>query len=157
VFFGDGAGAAVLERTDEDGLFVSHLHADGRGKDGFTVYPGDRAYTMDGHAVFRTATTVLPEAIESVLAQAGLTIHDIKLLVPHQPSIGVLQETARIVGLPFERVMTNMDRYANTSAATIPIALCEAVASGRIEPGDNVLFAAVGSGWTWGASVYRWM
>jgi 3-oxoacyl-[acyl-carrier-protein] synthase III len=156
VFFGDGAGAVVLERGQGKGLYVSELYADGTGKDGFTVFPGDKAFTMDARAVYDTATTVLPAAIENVLAQTNLSIKDIALLVPHQPSIRVLKETARIIGLPWQRVMTNMSRYANTSAGTIPIALAEALAQGRIASGDNVLFAAVGSGWTWGASVYRW-
>jgi len=85
-----------------------------------------------------------------------LTIDDIDLMIPHQPSIRILQKTAEIIGLPFEKVMTNMDKYANTSGATIPILLDEVNKSGKLKRGNIVLFAAVGSGWTYGASIIKW-
>jgi 3-oxoacyl-[acyl-carrier-protein] synthase-3 len=157
VFFGDGAGAVLVEATDGPGLFVSEIHADGSGRDAFTVHPGQTTFSMDGRAVYKTGTTVLPEVIGSVLERAGLGIDDIALMVPHQPSIRVLRRTAELIGLPFERVMTNMDRYANTSGGTVPIALHEAIQAGRLQPGDHLLFAVVGSGWTWGAAVLRWV
>ena len=91
-----------------------------------------------------------------MLKDVGLTIDDIDLLIPHQPSISILQETAKIVKLPFEKVMTNMDRYANTSGGTIPIMLDEAKQAGKLHSGSTILFAAVGAGWTWGAALAKW-
>lgn len=171
VFFGDGAGAAVL--TSSSGLqgFLSYsLYSDGRGKDNFTIRAGGSEqpasleslesgghfFDMNGKAVFDTATKVLPEAINQVLIDAGLCIDDIDIMVPHQPSIKILEKTAEIIGLPLSKVMTNMDRYANTSGGTIPILLDEVNRAGKLKPGMNVLFAAVGSGWIWGAAIFTW-
>jgi 3-oxoacyl-[acyl-carrier-protein] synthase-3 len=111
---------------------------------------------MDGKAVFDTATIVLPQAIKAVLESCDLTIEDIKYVIPHQPSIGILKKTAKILGTDFSKFLTNMDRYANTSGGTIPILLDETNRAGKLIPGDLILFAAVGSGWTWGASVMKW-
>jgi 3-oxoacyl-[acyl-carrier-protein] synthase-3 len=113
-------------------------------------------FQMNGKAVYETAIEVLPKAIGQVLDDTGLTISDIDLMVPHQPSIRILQKTAEIIGLPFEKVMTNMDKYANTSGGTIPILLDELNRAGKIKKGDVILFAAVGSGWTYGASIIKW-
>jgi 3-oxoacyl-[acyl-carrier-protein] synthase-3 len=158
VFFGDGAGAVVLERTDRPGaLFASRMYADGSGQDHFTVHPGDEHFTMYGRAVYETGTKVLPEAIRAVVTESGFALDDVACLIPHQPSIRILHKTAELLGIPFERVMTNMDRYANTSGATIPLLLDEVRRSGRIADGDLVAFAAVGSGWTWGAALLRWV
>ena len=171
VFFGDGAGAAVLSASDEDSGFIAfRLYTDGRGKFNYTVPAGGSEmpatketvesglhyFQMNGRAVYETGTKVLPKAINQVLEDAGLTIDDIDLLIPHQPSIVILQKTAEIIGLPFEKVMTNMDRYANTSGGTIPIMLDEAYRLGKIKNGDRILFAAVGSGWTYGAAIIEW-
>ncbi|WP_257313845.1 3-oxoacyl-ACP synthase III family protein [Geothrix fuzhouensis] len=157
VFFGDGAGAVILQRTEvEDGFFCFELSADGRGQDNFTVYPGHPHFTMNGRAVYETATTVLPQTIQGLLAKHGLSVADVSHLIPHQPSVRVLRRTAEVLGLPAERVAMNMDRYANTAGATIPILLDETVRGGRIQSGNLVVFAAVGSGWTWGAALYRW-
>lgn len=157
VFFGDGAGAVVLQRTLTDqGFFCFELFADGRGQDHFTVYPGDDAFTMNGKAVYETGTTVLPETLRDLLGRHQLRPGDIDHLIPHQPSIRVLRKTGEMLGIPLERIHTNMDRYANTAGATIPLLLDETVDSGQIRPGDLVAFAAVGSGWTWGAALYRW-
>jgi 3-oxoacyl-[acyl-carrier-protein] synthase III len=173
VFFGDGAGAAVLSHNNEnieDGFLAFRLYADGRGRNGFTVPAGGseipatrqtlekglHSFQMDGKAVFRTATQVLPDAIRQVLTDAELTIDDIDLVIPHQPSIKILQKTAEILGIPFEKVKTNMDKYANTSAGTIPILLDETHRQGLLKKNDNILFAAVGSGWTWGAAIINW-
>jgi 3-oxoacyl-[acyl-carrier-protein] synthase-3 len=98
----------------------------------------------------------LPKAIAKVLEDTGLTVDDINLMIPHQPSIKILQKTAELIGLPFEKVMTNMDRYANTSGGTIPILLDEVHRGSKIKSGDNILFAAVGSGWTYGAAIIKW-
>lgn len=171
VFFGDGAGAAVLTHTDSDNGFLAfRLYTDGRGKFNFTIpgggseFPmshenvdaGYRYFQMVGRAVYETGVQVLPKAINQVLADTGISIDEVDYLIPHQPSIRILKDTAEILGLPFEKVMTNMDRYANTSGGTIPILLDEVNRAGKLKPGSLVLFAAVGSGWTYGASLIRW-
>lgn len=171
VFFGDGAGAAVLSHANENEGFMSvRLYADGRGKFVWTIPAGgsempaseqtvkDRLhyFQMNGREVYNTAVTVLPSAITEVLQDASLTINDVKYLIPHQPSIGILKETARRLDLPFEKVLTNMDRYANTSSGTIPILLDETKKRSMLEIGDIVVFAAVGAGWAWGAIAMRW-
>jgi 3-oxoacyl-[acyl-carrier-protein] synthase-3 len=157
VFFGDGAGAVLLQPTSYSaGLFDFKLFADGTGKDNFTVYPGDEYFTMNGRAVYETGTKVLPEAIMTLLEKQGLVASDIACVIPHQPSIRVLQRTAEVLGMPFDKIKRNMDRYANTAGATVPLLLDEVVRAGQIQEGDLVLFAAVGSGWTWGAAIYRW-
>ncbi len=171
VFFGDGAGAAILTHTaDDEGFLAFKLYSDGRGKFNFTIPAGgsekpathqtinDRLhyFQMVGKEVYDTGTKVLPEAINQVLKDSGMTIDDVDYLIPHQPSIAILKKTAEILGLPFEKVMTNMDRYANTSGGTIPILLDEVNRAGKLKPGNIILFAAVGSGWTWGASIIKW-
>lgn len=171
VFFGDGAGAAVLSSANiNEGFIAFRLYTDGRGHNSFTVPAGGSEmpctndtinkglhfFHMDGRAVYNTGTKVLPKAIFQVLSDTGLSIEDIDLMIPHQPSIGILKETARIINLPFEKVMTNMDKYANTSGATIPLILDEVKKEGKIKCGSNILFAAVGSGWTYGASIIKW-
>jgi len=136
VFFGDGAGAAVLSYTDTDNGFLAfRLYTDGRGKWNFTIpgggseFPlsyenvdaGYRYFQMNGKAVYETAINVLPKAISQVLKDTGLNISDIDYMIPHQPSIKILKDTAKIIGLPFNKVMTNMDHYSHTSGGTIPI------------------------------------
>jgi len=171
VFFGDGAGAAVLSHADQDeGFLAFRLYTDGRGKWNFTIPAGGSEmpasertvkeklhyFQMNGNAVYEVGTVVLPKAINQVLTDTGLSIKDIDLMIPHQPSIKILQKTAETIGLPFNKVMTNMDKYANTSGGTIPILLDEVNRSGRIKKGNIILFAAVGSGWTYGASIIKW-
>lgn len=171
VFFGDGAGAAVLSAGNvNEGFIAFRLYTDGRGKFNYTIPAGGsempctpevlsqhlQYFQMNGRAVYETGTKVLPQAIFQVLSDTGLSINDIDLMIPHQPSIGILKETARIINLPFERVMTNMDKYANTSGATIPLILDETKKAGKIKNGSHILFAAVGSGWTYGAAIIKW-
>lgn len=171
VFFGDGAGAAVISHSDINSGFLAYrLYSDGRGKNNFTIpaggseFPashetidqGMHYFQMNGREVYNTGTVVLPKAINQVLADTGLTINDIDLMIPHQPSIKILQKTAEIIGLPFEKVMTNMDKYANTSGGTLPILLDEVYRAGKIKRDNIILFAAVGSGWTYGASIIKW-
>lgn len=171
VFFGDGAGAVVLSQSDNDiGFLCSKLFADGRGYEAFTVLAGGSElptssetitkrlhyYQMDGQAVYNTAVEVIPDALTQVIHNAGFKVSDINHVIPHQPSIRILQESARRVGIPFEKFHTNMDKYANTSSATIPLLLDEVNRKGLIKPGDLVAFVAVGAGWVWGASVVRW-
>ena len=172
VFFGDGAGAAVLSSSEEESGFLAfRLFSDGRGKDNFTVLAGGSEipasietlnsgmhyFSMNGKEVYNTAVSVLPKAIKMVLEDTKLSINDIDILIPHQPSIKILQKTAEIIGLPFSKVMTNMDKYGNTSGGTIPILLDEVYKSGKIKKGSKILFAAVGSGWTWGAAILNWI
>jgi 3-oxoacyl-[acyl-carrier-protein] synthase-3 len=171
VYFGDGAGAAVLTHTDKNAGFLAFkLYSDGRGKINFTVPGGGsenpltkqniennlQYFQMNGHEVYNTAIKVIPLAIWDVLKDANLSIKDIDFMIPHQPSIRILRETARLIGLPFEKVMTNMDRYANTSGGTIPILLDEMNKSRKIKKDNIILFAALGSGWTWGAAIIKW-
>lgn len=170
VFFGDGSGAAVLCSTStEEGFLGYRLYTDTKNKMlGFTIPGGgseipldinnidQQFFQMDGKAVFESATISLPKAINQVLFDAGMLIDDIDIMIPHQPSIKILKKTAEIVGLPWYKVKTNMDKYANTSGGTIPILLDELNRNGEIKKGDNVLFAAVGSGWTYGASILKW-
>jgi len=171
VFFGDGAGAVVLSSCKSgDGLLDFCLGADGRGKNNFTVQAGgsenptsvetiksgQHYFSMNGRAVFQTATEIIPISIRKVLDETNLTVGDVDYLIPHQPSIKILKVSAEKLGLPFEKVMTNMDKYANTSGATIPIILDETLRAGKIKKGNIIVFAAVGSGWTWGAAVMKW-
>ena len=171
VFFGDGAGAAVLSHADDsEGFLAFRLYSDGRGRNNFTVPAGGSElpassvtvekglhfYQMNGRAVYDTATKVLPAVILEVLNDSGITVDEVKYLIPHQPGINILKDTARIIGLPFRKVKTNMHKYANTSAGTIPILLDEVNRDNGIDKGDIILFAAVGSGWTYGAAVIKW-
>lgn len=153
VFFGDGAGAVVMSRMP-GGYFTSDLYADGRGADAFSIEHG-KSFQMDGRAVYENATTRLPLAIYRLLESTEYSLDDVKYIVPHQPGIGVLKETARRLCIPFNRVQTNMEEYANTAGATIPLLLDEV--SPKFKVGDLILFAAIGSGWTYGATLMRWM
>ena len=173
VFFGDGAGAAILTHTsgnDNEGFLAFRLYSDGRGKWNFTIPAGGSEYPasektikeglhyfqMNGKAVYETGIKVLPIAISQVLNDTNLTINEIDFMIPHQPSINLLKKTAEIIGLPFDKVFTNMDKYANTSGGTIPILLDEVNRAGKLIKGHKILFAAIGSGWTWGASIIQW-
>jgi len=172
VYFGDGAGAAVLSSGNvTEGFLAYRLYTDSSHlKYGFTIEGGgsefpineelirnkQHFFTMDGRAVYESAIRVLPKAINQVLVDTGLSIDDIDLMIPHQPSIKILKTTAEIIGLPFEKVMTNMHKFANTSGGTIPILLDEVKKAGKLKKGSIILFAAVGSGWTYGASIIKW-
>jgi 3-oxoacyl-[acyl-carrier-protein] synthase-3 len=171
VFFGDGAGAAVISASaDDSGFMCMRLYADGRGYESFTVPAGGSEmpasvdtvsagmhfYRMNGRTVYNTAVEVIPAALRSVLEESGLAVDDVDHVVPHQPSVRILEESARRIGIPFSKFGTNMDRYANTSSGTIPILLDEMWRSGRIRRGDLVALVAVGAGWTWGAALLRW-
>ncbi len=171
VLFGDGAGAVVVEATQTPGgLLAFELGADGTQWDvlmipaGGVAHPPDREmvekklYTirMHGRAVFRFATQVMTEATRHVITQAGLTPEDISLLIPHQANLRIIEYAAKKLGFPMEKVMVNIDKYGNTSAASIPIALVEALEQGRIRPGDNIVMVGFGAGLTWGALVWHW-
>lgn len=164
VLFGDGAGAVVLAASDRPGILATRLHADGSHKDQLSV-PGSvcggkvwgRPFVhMDGASVFRFAVRVFEEVAHEVLDQAGLKVSDLDWFVPHQANIRIMEATAKKLGLPLEKVIATVDHHGNTSAASIPLALDEAVRDGRIVPGQTLLLEGVGGGFTWGAVLLRW-
>jgi 3-oxoacyl-[acyl-carrier-protein] synthase III len=163
VLFGDGAGAVVIRASDEPGILSTHLHADGTYHDILSV-PGQVSggqvrgrpfVSMDGTAVFKFAVKVLYEVAYEALAENELQVSDIDWLIPHQANIRIIEATAKRLGLPMERVVVTVERHANTSAASIPLALDEAVRDGRIRSGHHVLLEGVGGGFTWGAVLLR--
>ena len=157
VFFGDGSGAVVLEKDpDRHGLFSSILLADGAGMDHFTIFPEDTCFTMNGRAVFEKATTALPECIQQILCMNRLRLDDVSMIIPHQASAHILKRVAEVLGVPYSRVQTNMEWYANTAGATVPLLLDQLNRGGHIHKDDLLLFAAIGAGWTWSAALYRW-
>ena len=164
VLFGDGAGAAVLQRSAAPGILSSHLHADGAHA-GMLSVPGTVSggkisgrplLQMDGGAVFKFAVKVLDDVVEEALAANRMQKADIDWLIPHQANIRIIQATAKKLGMSMEKVVSTVDRHANTSAASIPLALDEAVRDGRIRPGQRVLLEGVGGGFTWGAILVKW-
>ena len=163
VLFGDGAGAVVLEASDQPGILASDLHADGKHVD-ILCTPGhvsgggvlgDPVLKMDGQAVFKLAVGVLEEAARAVLAKANLHESDLDWLIPHQANIRIMQGTARKLKLPMDKVIVTVDQHGNTSAASIPLALDAGVRSGRVKPGQLVMLEGVGGGFTWGAVLLR--
>ncbi len=167
VLFGDGAGAVVVEASDDEtGVLAYELGADGglaeilcvtgtgtKGDAGQRPLPN---LHMDGPEVFRRAVTTMGNASVRVVEQAGLSLGDVDLLIPHQANVRIIDATARRLKLDPEKVFINIASYGNTSAATIPIALTEALEEGRVRPGANIVFAAFGGGLTWAAAVLRW-
>jgi 3-oxoacyl-[acyl-carrier-protein] synthase-3 len=171
VLFGDGAGAVVLQASGlPGGVLDSVLGSDGSGGEVLILPAGGSAQPatadtvsarkhfiqMQGQPVFRFATRIMPEAAREVLKKAGCSVRDVALLVPHQANDRILQAAARGLGLPEERVFSNLARYGNTSSASIPIALCEAVEQGSIRRDDLVLCVGFGAGLTWAATAIRW-
>jgi 3-oxoacyl-[acyl-carrier-protein] synthase III len=164
VLFGDGAGAVVLAASEKPGILATKLHADGRHKDQLAVPGsvcggkvwGSPVVRMDGGAVFKFAVRVFEEVAHEVLQEAGMTVADLDWFVPHQANIRIMEATAKKLGLPMDKVIATVDHHGNTSAASIPLALDEAVGDGRIRPGQNILLEAVGGGFTWGAVLLRW-
>jgi 3-oxoacyl-[acyl-carrier-protein] synthase-3 len=161
VLFGDGAGAVVLEASDTPGILASELHADGRHV-GILCVPGsvsggqvlgDPLLKMDGPAVFKLAVGVLERVARSVLQKAGRSDADIDWLIPHQANIRIMESTARKLKLAPGKLIVTVDRHGNTSAASVPLALDEAVRSGQIKRGDSVMLEGVGGGFTWGATL----
>jgi 3-oxoacyl-[acyl-carrier-protein] synthase-3 len=163
VLFGDGAGAVVLSAADTPGVLAAKLHADGRhesilrtaGNVAHGSITGHPFLTMDGQAVFKLAVGVLDEVARETVAAAGLSVADIDWLIPHQANVRILQATGRKLGLPPEKVVVTVDRHANTSAASVPLALDVAVRDGRIRAGHLVMLQGVGGGFTWGAVLVR--
>ena len=163
VLFGDGAGAVVLEASDQPGLLASAIHADGRHHDILSVpgqlcggvATGDPFLRMDGQAVFKFAVKVLADVAHEVLTAAGMTVAKVDWLIPHQANVRILQATAKRLHLPPEKCIVAVERHGNTSAASIPLALDEAVRDGRIQRGQHLLLEGVGGGFTWGATLLR--
>jgi 3-oxoacyl-[acyl-carrier-protein] synthase-3 len=170
VLFGDGAGAVVLQVSEEPAAVLSYvLGSDGSGAEHLivpaggtamppsheTVETGKHYLRMNGRQVFRFATRVLGKALRQAIQQAGLTTDDIDLFIPHQANARIIESAARYVGLPEEKVFVNVDRYGNTSAASIPIALCEAFEQGRTKIGDTLGFVSFGAGLTWASAVVK--
>ncbi len=164
VLFGDGAGAVVLKKNTEPGILSSHLHADGSYADILSVpgsvsggkVSGQPLLQMEGTTVFKFAVKVLGEVAEEALAANHLQKSDIDWLIPHQANMRIIQATAKKLGLGMEKVVATVERHANTSAASVPLALDEAVRDGRIRPGQHVLLEGVGGGFTWGAVLVKW-
>lgn len=175
VLFGDGGGAVIIvpnEKDDGRGVLSTHLFADGRfatelwmdspsPKDRPTFYPDfledKRHYPkMNGKVVFKNASEKMPKAVQIALSHNGLTVEDIDFLIPHQANDRISQMVAKILRIPIEKVIRNIDRFGNTTAASIPIALDEAVKNGRIKKNNIVMLTAFGSGFTWASAVIRW-
>ena len=175
VLFGDGAGAAVIGRGDQDhGILCSRMHSDGadaealwmpypgmsRGRDGILTHEElDQALqypTMEGQKVFKTAVRRMPEVIRETLDEVGLTVEDIDLLIPHQANLRINEMVAKLLKIDPAKVHNNIQRLGNTTAATIPLCLLEARELGKVKAGDLVCAVAFGSGFTWGSVLMRW-
>lgn len=164
VLFGDGAGAVVLEASDQPGILATDLHADGKYKDILCVPGhvnrgeifGHPVLKMDGQAVFKLAVGVLEDTARASLAKANLTEADIDWLIPHQANIRIMQSTARKLKMTADKVVVTVDQHGNTSAASIPLALDVAVRDGRIQRGQTLMLEGVGGGFTWGSVLLRY-
>jgi len=171
VLFGDGAGAALLGTSSASGgVLTTLLGADGSGAEllilpaGGSRHPATPETTangmhylqMDGRKVFRFATRIIPQATREALDRVGLPLEHLELLIPHQANQRIIEASAQRLGLPLDRIFTNLERYGNTSTASIPIALCEALEAGRVQAGDHLVLVGFGAGLTWGAAVIEW-
>jgi len=174
VLFGDGAGAAILGPTDDPdrGVLSTHLFADGRHAEKLWVdapglahdpyvseellREGKHRAVMEGKEVFKYASVLMPQSVEAALKANGLTSRDITLLVPHQANLRIIEMVQKATGLRDDQVYANIQKYGNTTAASIPIALHEAVCAGRVARGDLLVFTAFGSGFTWASAAIRW-
>lgn len=163
VLFGDGAGAVVLEASNQPGILATDIHADGKHA-GILCVPGhvrggevlgDPVLKMDGQAVFKLAVGLLEGAARAALNKAGLQDSDIDWLIPHQANIRIIQSTAKKLKLPMDKVVLTVHNHGNTSAASIPLALDEAVRSGQVKPGQTLMLEGVGGGFTWGAVLLK--
>ena len=171
ILFGDGAGAFVLQASNEPGGLVESVkHADGSGWD-VLIIPAGGSYMpttpetvskdmhhakMNGREVFRFATRVMTQGVREVIYKANLTVDDIQVVVPHQANKRIIEIAMRNLEIPMDRCMINLDRYGNTSTASIPIATCEAIEEGKIKSGDKIVFVGFGAGLTWGAALVEW-
>jgi 3-oxoacyl-[acyl-carrier-protein] synthase-3 len=166
VLFGDGAGAVVLQASDEPGIISTHIHADGQYEDllqvkqgvsqGYDVVRAEEAYIqMNGNAVFRRAVATLDSIARETLDKNNVDKHDLDWFVPHQANMRIISAAAKKLDMPMERVIVTVDEHANTSAASIPLAFDAAVRDGRIKRGELLLFEAFGAGFTWGSALLR--
>jgi 3-oxoacyl-[acyl-carrier-protein] synthase III len=165
VLFGDGAGAVVLERSHNGAGFLGfELGAEGAGGihlwhpgSGSRSFPEGKSFLkMNGREVFKFATRVLVSSGEKLLAECGKTVDDVDLYVPHQANVRIIDHATRKLGFPSEKVVVNVDRYGNTSSGSIPLALADAAADGRLRPGELVLMTGMGAGLTWGSALIEW-
>jgi len=164
VLFGDGAGAVIVVASEQPGILATRLHADGTHKEMLCVPGsvnrgkvwGSPFVHMDGGSVFKFAVHVFEECANEVLEAAGLKVSDLDWFIPHQANIRIMEATAKRLGLPKEKLISTVHHHGNTSAASIPLALDEAVKDGRIFPGQTLLLEGVGGGFTWGAVLLRW-
>ncbi len=164
VLFGDGAGAVVMEPVERGGFLGFELGADGGGGESLWL-PGsgsrhfdepDKFVKMNGREVYKFATRVLVSSAEKLLDELGLTVDDVDVYIPHQANIRIIDHAARKLGVPPEKVVINVQRYGNTSSGSIPLALADAIADGRVRPGAKVLMTGMGAGLTWGSSLIEW-
>lgn len=162
ILFGDGAGAVVLAQSEEQGIISTHLHADGRYSQLLTLPYQDRAHqdqpayvTMSGNEVFKVAVTELAHIVDETLQANNLDREMLDWLVPHQANLRIISATAKKLGMTMDKVVVTLDRHGNTSAASVPSALDEAVRDGRIKPGHLILLEAFGGGFTWGSALVR--
>ena len=163
VLFGDGAGAVVLKASDKPGIMAAQLHADGSqmkilsaaGNVAYGDVTGDPFLRMDGQAVFKQAVTVLDRSARDTCAEAGVTVAEVDWLIPHQANVRILNFLARKLDVPVEKVVITVDSHANTSAASVPLALDAARRDGRVKPGQLILMQGVGGGFTWGSVLAR--
>ncbi len=172
ILFGDGAGASVIRRSGRagrgilscfiksDGRLASLLYRPGGGSvdpiSEKVVCERSHYMKMAGREVFKAAVRTMADACDEALREAGITAADVDLLVPHQANLRIIEATAKHAGLPMSKVMVNVDRYGNTSSASIPLALDQAISEGRVVPGSVILLVAFGAGFTWGSAVIRW-
>jgi 3-oxoacyl-[acyl-carrier-protein] synthase-3 len=169
VLFGDGAGAVVLEASGEPGILSTHIHADGNyadllttrvgvsvGFDGIDENEGRPEITMKGNEVFKVAVRTLGRMVEETLGANNLKKSDLDWLIPHQANHRIITATAKMLDMDMDQVVVTVDRHGNTSAASVPLALDEAVRDGRIQQGDMLLLEAFGGGFTWGSALIRY-
>lgn len=162
ILWGDGAGAIVMQASDQPGVISSHLHADGSYSHllavprGVSKTDGAKTIHMEGNSVFKIAVNTLDAIVDETLAANGLQKSDVDWLVPHQANIRILQSTAKKLGMSMDRVVVTVDTHGNTSAASIPLALDVAVRDGRIKRGETILMEAFGGGFTWGSVLLKY-
>jgi len=164
VLFGDGAGAVVVEPVEEGGFLGFELGADGGGGENLWLpgsgsryfEDGDKLVKMNGREVFKFATRVMVSSAQKVLDECGLTVDDVDVYVPHQANKRIIDHAAGKLGIPEEKVVVNVDRYGNTSSGSIPLALADAAADGRLREGELVLMTGMGAGLTWGSALIEW-
>mgnify|MGYP006411591959 FL=1 len=174
VLFGDGAGAVILQPSqDEAGILSTHLHSEGKDmKNLWMEGPGSSGLNqinkltieqaqryepfMNGREVFKNAVVRFPEVIQEALDKNNLSMDDVALIIPHQANLRIIQSVAKRMGVNMDKFYANIQRYGNTTAASIPIALCEAVEEGKIKAGDTIILAAFGAGYTWASAAIRW-